>query len=210
LRLNADLTLDTSFVPPAITKTGGADGGVETLLVRPDGKILIGGDFTSVGGTTRNRVALLEADGTLNGDFNPNLDQPVYALALDASNRLLIGGMFSTVTGSARVGLARLAADGTLDTLNPFAAFNQSGNPRYVHSILIQPDGKIVVAGSAAEGAGFIARVNDDGTLDSTLALSASNSVYGLARQTDGNLVLGGAFTQVNSVARYRVARVSS
>jgi uncharacterized delta-60 repeat protein len=216
LRLNADLTLDTSFVPPAITKPVLAcgcqhDGGVETLLVRPDGKILIGGDFTLVGGTTRNRVALLEADGTLNADFNPDLNQPVYALALDFSNRLLIGGLFSTVTGSARVGLARLAADGTLDTLNPFANFDQFGdNPRYVHSILIQPDGKIVVAGTAAAGAGFIARVNGDGTLDSTLALSASNSFYGLARQTDGKLVIAGAFSSVADQTRIRVARVSS
>ncbi len=63
-RLNSDGTLDTTFI------TGmGADSYVYAITLQPDGKILIGGDFTEYNGTTANRIARLNADGTLDTTF---------------------------------------------------------------------------------------------------------------------------------------------
>ncbi|MCI0475522.1 MAG: delta-60 repeat domain-containing protein, partial [Anaerolineales bacterium] len=80
-RLNADGSRDTTFGNPD------ANGTVYALALQADGKILIGGDFTSVGGTTRNYVARLNANGTLDDSFDPNPNVPVRALALQSDRK---------------------------------------------------------------------------------------------------------------------------
>ena len=57
-RLNADGTVDSAFNP-------NVNSGINALVVQADGKIVIGGNFTSVGGVTRNYIARLNADGSL-------------------------------------------------------------------------------------------------------------------------------------------------
>ena len=69
-----------------------ANGVVRVVVVQPDGKILLGGDFTSVspnGGAavTRNRIARFNHDGTLDAAFNPNANNSVYAIALRRTAR---------------------------------------------------------------------------------------------------------------------------
>src|SRR5437773_946444 len=100
---------------------------VLAVVVQPDGKILIGGGFSTLspnGGAavTRNRIARLNPDGTLDTGFNPNASSDVNAIALQADGKILIGGFFITVGGQTRNRIARFNADGTLDaTVNPNA-----------------------------------------------------------------------------------------
>ena len=68
---------------------------VVATAVQPDGKILIGGFFTSVLGVTRNRIARLNPDGTLDTAFNPNANEAVYAIAVQADGKILVGGDFT-------------------------------------------------------------------------------------------------------------------
>src|SRR5436190_5301507 len=80
---------------------------VEVVLVQPDGKILIGGSFTSIapnGGSavTRNRIARLNPDGSLDSTFNPNANAVVYSLVVQADGKILAGGDFTTVGGQVR------------------------------------------------------------------------------------------------------------
>jgi hypothetical protein len=77
--------------------------------VQSDGKIIIGGSFTTVGGTARNRVARLNSNGTLDTDFDPNANGSVYSVAVQSDGKILIGGSFTTVGGATRNGLARLS-----------------------------------------------------------------------------------------------------
>ena len=77
-----------------------ANGTVRVVVVQPDGKILIGGDFTTLspnGGApvTRNRIARLNPDGTLDTAFNPNANGTVYAIAVQADGKILVGGDFT-------------------------------------------------------------------------------------------------------------------
>ena len=77
-----------------------ANGTVRVVVVQPDGKILIGGDFTTLspnGGVavTRNRIARLNPDGTLDTAFNPNANGTVYAIAVQADGKILAGGTFT-------------------------------------------------------------------------------------------------------------------
>src|SRR6476619_6863356 len=130
-----------------------ANGAVRVVVVQPDGKILIGGDFTTLapnGGpaVTRNHIARLNPDGTLDTAFNPNANSTVYAIALQADGKILVGGNFSTshsepatIGGQTRNFIARLdPTTGLADSFNPHAN-------DIVWSIAVQTDGKILAAG---------------------------------------------------------------
>src|SRR5438552_5652985 len=89
-----------------------ANGTVYVVAVQPDGKILIGGDFTTLspnGGAavTRNRIARLNPDGTLDA-FDPNANGAVYAIAVQADGKILAGGTFTNIGGHTRSYIARL------------------------------------------------------------------------------------------------------
>src|SRR5207249_2090735 len=118
--------------------SGGALTTVYAIAVQADGKVLVGGDFTTLapnGGTpvTRNRIARLERDGrldqTLNlsmggqtrnhiarlfvpdgsaDSFDPNINGSVYSITVQADGNLLVAGNFTTVTGAQRNHIARL------------------------------------------------------------------------------------------------------
>src|SRR5687767_8386903 len=83
--------LDTTFNPGG----AGANGNVYTLAAQPDGKLLIGGEFTNYNGAAApGRVMRLNADGTLDAAFNPGgagADTAVYALALQPDGKIVIG-----------------------------------------------------------------------------------------------------------------------
>jgi hypothetical protein len=69
-----------------------ANGTVNVVVTQPDGKILLGGSFTSVLGVARNRIARLNPDGTLDTAFNPNANSTVSAIAVQADGKILAGG----------------------------------------------------------------------------------------------------------------------
>jgi uncharacterized delta-60 repeat protein len=190
--------LDTTFDPDA-------NNTVYLLVVQADGKILMGGDFTAVGGVTRNGIARLNADGSLDATFNPDADDDVLSLAVQADGKILMGGYFTTVGDVARNGIARLNADGSLD-----ATFNPDAND-YVLSLAVQADGKILMGGDFNKG---IARLNADGSLDATFnsdaSASANKKVLSLVVQADGKILMGGGFTIVGGVARSYIARLSA
>lgn len=130
-RLNADGSLDASFNPGS-----GANDQVHAVAVQPDGKILIGGIFTMVNGTARNRIARLNADGTRDNSFNA-ASGSVHAMAVQPDGKILIGGTFTLVNGTARNRIARLNADGSVDT-----SFDPgTGADEPVDAVAVQPDG---------------------------------------------------------------------
>jgi uncharacterized delta-60 repeat protein len=199
------ITLDTN-------STIALNGSVYALIQQPDGKLVLGGDFTSLGGQPRNRIGRLNADGTLDANFNPNVGSPgvVDALALQSDGKLVVGGTYFTVGGQPRTNLARLNPDGTLDPVfNPGSDY-----AGYVYSLALQPDGKILVGGEFATIAGQarskIARLNADGTLDKGFVASADNGVEALAVLPGGKILLGGWFHYLDGQWRSGLARVNS
>ena len=200
-RLNPDGSLDTNFDP-------GADNSVTALAVQPDGKILVGGIFTRLGGgvwgtTPRNSIGRLSQDGILDGSFDPGANSWVYVLAVQPDEKILVGGWFTTLGGggtgtTARNYVGRLNADGSLDT-----SFNPGANS-YIYALVVQPDGKILVGGSftmlGGGGTGtimrnYIGRLNADGSLDTSFDPGANGAVVALAVQADGKILVGGVFT---------------
>src|ERR1051325_9771325 len=101
--------LDPVFNPDANSSVFGT-------ILQLDGKILIGGAFDAIGGTTRNRAARLNNDGTLDPSFNPNVSGvAVYSMTVQLDGKIVIGGAFTTVGGTLRNNLARLDPTGVLD-----------------------------------------------------------------------------------------------
>jgi uncharacterized delta-60 repeat protein len=99
-RLLEDGTLDPSFDPGLGTE--GAENFIIVIVLQQDGKILIGGSFTSYGGHPRNHIARLNTDGTLDEDFNPGAvaSANVQAIVVQPDGRILIGGTFTNLQKS--------------------------------------------------------------------------------------------------------------
>ncbi len=212
-RLNSDGTLDTGFG----NGLAGANNLVYSVALQPDGKVLIGGDFTTVNGTARGRIARLNADGTLDAGFGNGLagaNNSVLSIAMQADGKVLVGGAFTTVNGTARGYVARLNADGSLDTGLQNGLAGVSGD---IYSIALQPDGKVLIGGlfTAVNGTarGYVARLNADGTLDTGFGnglAGADNTVNSVGLQPDGKVLIGGYFTTVNGTACGRIARLNA
>ena len=186
---------------------------VRSIAVQADGKILAGGQFTSIGGQTRNRIARLETDGRLDQTLNlSTVGNFVLATAVQPDGKILIGGDFSNVLGVARNNIARLNTDGTLDT-----AFNPNANGGVVRSIAVQADGKILAGGSftsiGGQARNNIARLDATTGLADSFNPNANNFVFSIAVQADGKILAGGFFSGANSIGgqtRNRIARLDA
>src|SRR5579884_3750660 len=112
-RLNTDGSLDLTFNPGF-----GANATVWTTAVQPDGKVLVGGDFTAINDTNFNFIARLNSDGTLDTNFVPGIgpNGTVNTIALQADGKIIIGGQFTAVDTTNFNYIARLNTNGTLDT----------------------------------------------------------------------------------------------
>ena len=220
-RIFANGVVDINFNP-------GTNGPVLAVAAQPDGKILIGGNFTSVGGgtglaTSRSRIARFNADGSVDTGFNPGVSGNIWALALQPDGKILVGGEFTTLSGALRNAIGRLNADGSIDTVFNPGATKTFGNP-IVYTMALQADGKIVVGGYFNGLGGltrnFIGRINADGMVDMGFdpgAVSISG-VNALALQADGKILVGGTFTRLGlggggsstGSARSNIGRINS
>jgi uncharacterized delta-60 repeat protein len=203
-RLNIDGSLDTDFNP-------GANSWVLALAVQEDGKILVGGWFTKLAGVTHNYIGRLNPDGTIDATFTLGANGIVNALAVQEDGKILVGGDFSTLGGETRYDIARLNPDGSLDTtFNP----GENGTNWEVNALALQADHKIIVGGSFGRMGGAvrnrIARLDPEGTLDTTFNPGANLSVNTLAMQSDGKILVGGSFTILGGGSRTYIGRLNS
>jgi uncharacterized delta-60 repeat protein len=196
-RLNTDGSLDMNFDPGT-----GANGNIETIALQPDGKILMGGDFTTYRSNQRNRIARANADGTLDTTYDPGIgpNGTVRTLSLLPNGRFYVGGNFGTYNGVTAGGIFRSNADGTMDP-----TFN-TGSPGWVYSIAVQPDAKLVVGGLEA-----VKRLHADGTLDAGFATATIEGgfIFSLAHLPDGKVLIGGMINTIGGIARKNIARLN-
>jgi len=174
---------------------------VRAVVVQPDGKILIGGSFTTLspdGGApvARNRIARLNSNGTLDTNFNPSANASVFAIALQDDGKILIGGDFTRLTNSigapvTRNRIARLdAITGEVDSFNPNA--NSS-----VLSIVVLTNGNILAGGNFSTNGGaarrYIAKLDaTTGAADSLFNPNSGGTISTIAVQSDGRVLVGG------------------
>jgi len=220
-------SIDSTFMVGSGFGPGSWGGRCEVVVQQPDGKLLVGGWFTEFDSTTIVRLARLHPNGTLDASFQTGdgitgVSAYVRAIALQTDGKILVGGNFLEFDGTNRHRLVRLNSDGSLD--NSFdigTGFNSD-----VNSIVIQPDGKILVAGiftkydwlnSGGVDVNYIARLNSDGSLDNSfsvgsieLSTSGQIRVNRLLLQPDGKVLAAGQFTGIAGTERRLVLRLNS
>lgn len=200
------------------------DGTVYAIATQADGKILVGGTFTTVRGVARANLARLNIDGTVDSSFNAPTNDKVAAIVVQPDGRILIGGYFTSVSATTRNRIARLNADGTLDSgFNP----NLGGTlAPGVEAILVQGDGRVVAGGTfttaqpngaaTATTRNRLARFEANGALDVGFDPNVDRVVLALGLQADGKIVLGGGFTKLQpngaaaATTRLAMARVNA
>ena len=219
-RLNPDGSLDMGFA----SLPGGANDAVRALALQSDGRIIIGGDFTTYDGINRSHFARVNLDGTLDWQFDPGsaLDHSPYAVVetFTDTNRtvrkILVGGSFTLANGAPRRYLAQFNDNGSPDL--DFNPDNGAGGiDDSVWAIAVQTDRKIVIGGDFVSINGVarnhIARLNADGSLDTSFnnpGTGASDSVRALTIQLDGRILVGGLFTNFNGTVQNHIVRLNA
>lgn len=217
--LNPDGTVNGPFM---LART---DNDVNAIKFQSDGKIILGGAFTLVEGISRNRIARLDANGTLDATFvpagtgsNTGANNTVNVVAIQNDGKIIVGGYFTAYGGATSNGIVRINSTGIKD-----ATFNVGGSsfewidivvshpPVSIFSVVIKNDGKIFVGGDFASYNGnscySIVKLNSDGTEDNSFCFGSqyttsvnsnysSDSIRTILIQSDGKILIGGAFNR--------------
>ena len=215
LRLLPNGSKDPGFSDIPLVGTG-------RLLALRDGRTLLYGDFTLVGGVARSGLAMLKKDGTLDITFAPLLDGPsnrrITAAAETLDGKILVAGILSVTNGvNVTSSIVQLLPDGRLDPAfaGSEGASDAFGNLMDVFAIAILSDGGIVVGGGFSRFGGQphhkLAFLRQDGTLDPSsdtgIGLRSSYSDWDysssspscLETLSDGRIAVGGYFNRIFS-----------
>ena len=208
-RLNTDSSVDQDFDPGQ-----GANARVRAVTLQSDGKIVIGGDFTTVNQSTRGYFARLNTNGSLDSGVGiiARANAPVHDVSVQNDGRILICGEFTQTGFLVRNRIARVVANGELDT----GFSTGSGANSTITKMALQPSGKIVIGGLFTVVRGNtrnrIARLNPDSSVDATFDLGAGpdDNISSLLSQLDGKVSIGGFFANIGNVNKPHLARLRS
>lgn len=207
------------LIEPGVVKpefSADVGGTVWAVNIQPDGKILIGGEFVTVGGVACRRIARLNVDGSLDRSFQAGVNHAIEGIAILPDGRILISGGFVEVNGTPQSGIARLLPDGRLDE-----TFVGNAGP-FVHRVLVLKSGKILIGGNISTVGGTavknLARLNEDGSLDPAFSCNVEGTgssgslglVYAMVENDDGSVIFGGNFAKVNGSSSASLAKVNS
>jgi uncharacterized delta-60 repeat protein len=182
---------DPTFAPRFEQEGAGA---IFAVLRLPDGKFLVGGDFTRLGATPSLYLARLHANGAVDPTFvAPVVSGNVHAMLMQADGKICVAGDFAFVNGVRSGGLVRLNADLAVDSTFTVG----QGFDGAVYALAQQSDGRLLVGGEflryGADYANRILRLNADGTRESGFGfINTLHPVRVIRIGQDGKAVIGG------------------
>lgn len=219
-RINSDGTLDTSFVVG--TGFQGVSPVVRTIGQQSNGKLIVGGVFTSYSGISCLNLCRLNTDGS----FDPTFVGPVFSsttifsgtvetIVINSDDSIYIGCSNLGISGSGRQNIFLLTSGGSLDSSS---SFNTSGvgTNLPVFDILKTQTNKLLVTGSFTNYNGStnnrIIRLNSDGTKDTsfTNTIGPNNLVYDVVEQTNGKYLICGFFSVYSGITSNGLIRLNS
>jgi len=220
-RFNADGTPDSAFNSNIST---GFNFDVNAIALQSDGKIIVGGNFSSFNGNTRNYICRLNADGTDDSSFYSNVGSGfngfVYSIGVQSDGKIIVGGAFTSLNGNTVGYIARIASDGTPDTgfdINAGTGFDAN-----VRKVLVQGNDKILCGGSftfySTSTVNRFAEINADGTIttgggtfnDNFSSTGFNAIVFDAFVDSNGKILVGGGFTSLNGNARKYLVRLNA
>lgn len=221
VRLNSDGTEDTSFYTNLGT---GFNDYISSVDLQSDGKIVVGGIFTSLNGNTRNRLVRLNSDGTEDTSFYTNLSGGVgnglvMKVLVQSDGKILVGGHFTSFGGNTRNYIVRLNSNGTEDTAFYTNVNSGGGFDYWIRDIGLQSDGKIVVGGYFTSfnlnySKPYIIRLNSSGTEDTSFYINLGGSFDGyveaISVQPGDKILVGGQFTTLGALSRAKICKLNA
>lgn len=199
-----EIDIDDNEVNPLMPEVNNI---IYTTMTDNSGGWYIGGDFTDIGGVTRNKIAHILSDGSVDPVFNPNASGSVYSI-LAYNGSLYVGGDFVTIGGQAMNKIAKLdPVTGVVDL-----AFDPNASSRVQ---TIATDGTHLFIGGYFTTIGGttrnrIAKVDiATGALDATFNPNASHLVDALIYH-NGSIYVGGSFTTISGVSRNYLAKLDA
>lgn len=171
---------------------------INTFSKQSNGKIIIGGFFTSINNININRIARLNADGTLDTSFNIGNGftgvgyTEVKKLIVLPNDKIIVVGRFNSFNNITRNNIVRLNSDGTIDTtFNVGTATNGD-----ITNLKLKSNNKILIGGAFTSynnvAISKIAIINYDGSLDTTFNINSSatpGSLISIELQTDNKII---------------------
>ncbi len=228
-RYDTNGSLDTTFnsTGKVITDMGGSQDWIQSVILQPDGKTVVAGyDNGNFGLARYNTNGLLDTtfdfDGKVSTSFG-SLNDWAYSVAIQQDGKIVASGLaYNSITG-VDFALARYDTTGALDTTfdnDGKATFDLSNNSfDEGHAMVIQPDGKILLAGNYSTNADkdfAIIRVNANGSLDTSFGnngiarfniTNVDDYCNAIALQTDGKILMTGTiwFTSTDEIGMIRL-----
>jgi uncharacterized delta-60 repeat protein len=210
VRLNSDGSRDTSF---STNLGAGIAQAVNDIKIQSDGKILVGGIFTS----PQNRIIRLNTDGTIDTSFTigTGFNGSVSSLDIQSDGKIVVAGSFSSYSGVTSYGIIRLNSDGSVDS-TLVVGTNGFNLPSAPQKIAIQSDGKILVGGQFTSYSGVTAngliRLNSNGTIDSSFNIGTGfdAGVWDVLVQPDNKILVSGEYTTFTGTSQSRLVRLNS
>lgn len=217
IRLNSDGSTDTTF--STIFGFSGMSN-IQKIVLQPDGKIIAVGPFTTYGSVNRNKIVRINSDGSLDTSFDPGsgFNSSPLSIVLQPDGKMVVVGSFSNYNGYTRNRIIRLNPDASVDlTFSIGVGFN--GFYGNIH-VLLQPDSKIVVAGSFSTYKNVtqngIIRLFPDGSHDTSFNIGTGftytdgQGINDIDMDTTGNFILGGGIASYNGTTKYYCIRLFS
>jgi uncharacterized delta-60 repeat protein len=209
LRLTSAGALDTTF-----TINMPSDSEINSIIQTSDGKIWIGGSFTSLNGTYNN-LARLNSNGTLDTTYTDlGINGAIDKIFQAANGVIYIGGDFTSVDGNAYTNLAQLNLNGTVNT--SFADLGLNGTT--VSTIYQTTDNNIYIGGDFTNinSYYYLLRLTSAGALDTTFGNLDIQNDTGSSYPVEAMLEIGsyiflaGKFTNINGNTYNYFARLNS
>jgi len=198
-RLHSDGRVDSTF-------NATINGTVRAIALLPDGRIVVGGQFSTASGVERRNLAVLRSGGQVQFDAGFNTNGTVNSLTADIDGTLVIGGDFTEIGNVALAGLARMTPDGAM-------VYGLADAEAPVRALHVHSDGQLILGGDFLaidnQPRARLARLDQERNLDPIWRAVTGGSVHAIAEQPDGGLLVGGNFTTANGEARSRLMRVT-
>lgn len=214
--------IDLTFNPDDLgfNHGDGPNDYVWVVTSQPDGKIIIGGSFSTYNGVPRSMIARLHSDGTLDQTFDPGTgiggSPEVYyidAIQVLTNGKILVGGKLNLYNGQAVNNLIQLNADGSLDM-----DFNIGTGPNNIVSVIRQQnDGRILIGGRFTAyndlSVNYLARLHPDGSLDDSFQgpdYGFNNWIYEILELSNEKFLVGGDFAYAGETTNHYLIRLLS
>lgn len=221
-RINDNGSVDPTFINDAPDTTY---GNIKVITIQPDNKILVGWGFyaSSFESSEGKKIKRLNSNGSLDITFSHSFDQSlnvnIYAIKILANNKIVIAETYSgrhghrqwlvgleTAAALRNYGLSLYSSSGIRDEYFCINSAASSAN-RAIRSIVVQPDNKILIAGSFfsynGQPANYFIRLNSDGSRDSnfnTSGIGPNSQVNAMALLTNGKILITGLLSAYNIV----------